>query len=199
MTEKESFTQQALERIRSGKSQGDSAKKRRISRILLLVDGILVIFLILYFSNRDSSEDIQTAALTFGKIQSRLTLAKDWERGNLISTLTLSNQGKEQTITFINNIATLQVRKNDTILLGRTLGNNVKRLPLASGESRTFSSSIPISELRRAAGHSPDDRVKQRKTLFQFQKDYIPLTLTCTLHTEEELSLDIPLRLEVEE
>jgi hypothetical protein len=199
MADKESFTQQALERIRSGASQGDSAKKRRISRILLLVDVILVIFLILYFTNRGKEEDIQTGTLSFGNIQARLTLAKNRDRELFMTTLTLSNRGREQTLAFTGNMAILRVRKNDEVLLERTLGPGLKSLTLAADEARTFSLSIPFSKLRQAAGYPGEERVRQRKTLFQFQEDYIPLTLTCALQTGEKISLELPLRLEVNE
>ncbi|MCP4135407.1 MAG: hypothetical protein GY754_30840, partial [bacterium] len=131
MDEKETFTQKTLKSLRTHDGSERRTRKRKLSRIILFVDAIVVVLILIFFQTRTPEEHNRSATINYKDMQIRFSITNQKESGIYLYSITLKSTSKKQTVyTFDKSIAQLRIfHKNNTVIT-KTIGNDLVRLNL---------------------------------------------------------------------
>ncbi len=185
--EKSSFLKDYIERVKSGKKSPESIRKRRLSRIILVIDIIIVITVLIIF-NRNSNEPVyHSTSLSVNDIYYRASITREKESGiYLFSFVIKSESKKEKTLYFNESIAKLDLKYKMNTIYTTIIGDNLQKLKILPGEVKTFVSEINDSVIRQFASEHADVIIPRKKTLFHVKR-YIPLSGIITINTKEKV------------
>lgn len=194
------FSQDLLERIRSGEINTASRKKRKISRFILLADVILVVFLLIYFTSGSNDDSYLTSSFQFGNNSVRFSAKRDQDKARWHFSLAFKNLGNyATTITFRESIALLSLQLDRNTIMEKSVGRGTTRLILEPGEIRTFVVSISCKDLDKLARNHRDSVVTHRRTLIRTARDYLPLSVKISLNNGTGLGTSLDIKHEVPE
>jgi len=194
MSTEKNFTERTLERIRSGEGSDSSRKKRKFSRILLVIDAVLVLALLGYFTNREKQPTYRAVKFHYGDIEFRFSAARDGS-GDYLFTLSARKPEKiKREIMFNGSIATLVLTHGNTIIAQKTMAAGSRRIDFEGNAVRTYIVPVEDDILKNFADSHRDSIKNERKTLISFVKPTIPMKAVLTLNTGEKISteLDVP-------
>jgi len=198
MTEKETFTEKTLKRIKSGERTPSSARSRRLSKIVLIIDAVFVILILMFFFGKEKKDIYQTSTVSYNKLQVRFSIDIDRNTDDYLFSLSIkSNEDEKKSYNFSNSLATLDILYKNEIIKRNIIGKNIKRAELLPGEIKTFVSKVnrdTINEIALERGLRPTSRVK---SLLQPGKNSIPLTALLSLNVNGKISSSIDFNHEV--
>lgn len=195
MTEK-NFTQETLERIRSGKKSESSKKKRGMSKIILLLDGIIVVALLAYYFNREpGSLSHKSTSVTYKNVNMTYSVSRI-QNEYIFSLKMKSKATTATTISFTNYAATLLIKYNDTLLVRKEIGKT-KTVTIRPKGQKSIVVNVSAWEIQKRVP-AAQLKKKPRKTLFSFGNPVIPLQTELTIHTKSPFELNLPLKHEVQ-
>jgi len=198
MPEKSTFTEKTLQKIRSGGKSEKSRRKIRLSRIILVIDALLIVLIVFYFNTRDTGKTYKTSTLTCSEIKFRLSVNSDPETSAYMFTITAEPlRDRETTLKFRGTLAHLDIIHENSVIIKRSIGEPLTSLTLAPGDARTFVSVIEKETLKQALPGSLRPEKPERKTLFQFNAAGVPLTARITINTPDPVSSELPFIFEV--
>lgn len=179
----ESFKEKTLKRLRSKEKPYPSNRKRRISRILVIVDIILIVLLFLYFTSDRSDTFYKTSPLSFGNLDIRFSVIKDRDTGNYLLSLSMaSNEQEPATYTFDENIASVKVLADSTPVEKIYLGRGVKSLKFQEGERKSFNAILEKQVLNDFIEQSPGGKYDTRRLIIGTAGDGLPVSINLTIN-----------------
>lgn len=193
------FTKKTLERIRSSSGSEPHAKKRRISRIILLIDIIIVIVIIMVYNRNAVDTQYYSNTVKYNNINYLISLTREKQTGNFIYSFTaaseLSGAIRER---YTGAIANLDIGYGDNIFYETRVGENVNKIVLQPGETKTFVKKISSSVFSKYAKNHPQNIIPEEKTLIMFEDQYIPLYIITTINSGNGLSTRLEFKYKVE-
>ena len=198
--EKKSFTQETLEKIRSGEKSETSEKKKKLSRIILFIDIIIIVAILIFFNQSNSNNPYYSTSLTYGGLHYRFSLTKDNRSGNYIVSLTIkSNIEKQKKEKYIKSIADLSILHSERIIYRTSIGDNVETITLLPGELKNFAKEIDGIHFIALSNDHPEYIIPREKTLLMAEKRHIPLHVEFSINTKEKISTTLNFKYEVNE
>ncbi len=195
----DNFTKKTLDKIKTPHGSERLAKKRRISKVILIIDIILVVIIFMVF-NRDSNDtEYYSTSVTYNNIVYRFSASKEMDTDNYLFSLSLrSNSNVDITERFKRSIAEIKLYGNDKFLFKTVLGENVQSIRLQPGELKTFITEIGNSKFTSFAEANPDTISPQKDTLLMFEDKHILLNAIITINTKEKIITDLKFKYEVD-
>lgn len=189
MSKRKETIQEAMERIQAGKHPTSTVKKRRASRVILLVDIVLVILIMIFVYNRAPEKFYSSTSINYGGILYRFSVTREDKGNEYLFSLTIKNNLKKaKRVAYINAIAELTIYHGKAVIYKTETGDNITHLKLLPGELKIFISRIDSSIIDAFMSEHPDYVVSSKRTLFSRSKDYIPLTALATINMKERIS-----------
>src|SRR3990172_12696711 len=171
----ESLAEQTLKRFRSPESAQRSAKKRKISTGIFLVNIVLIVVLYIFFSDKKPADDYQTSSFNYKNLQFRFSQTRDRETRDYIFTLSTRAAGDGETRALFNNgIADLVILNGDAVVVTKPLGKGITAVMLKPGEADIQKAVIDQLDLKLFAESHPEQMVSARRSLLQADKPYLP-------------------------
>ena len=199
MNENRDFTQDTLKRIRSGEKPENSLKKRRLSRIILFIDIIIVVLILAYFNRRGTESYYHTNSLTLNNLEYRFSLVNERKYSNYIFSLTIkSNSTSEEQYYYNKSIADLTIQHDKEIIYKTSIGDNITSIKLLPGEIKTIVKEIDTNYFIKYAKEHTEYIIPKNKTLLALERRHIPLQAIITLNTSEVISTILNFKFEIE-
>jgi hypothetical protein len=190
MENSEEFKERALRKIRSKESVDDSRRKRRLSKIFLAIDAIIILLVLLYFYDGSGPEEAYySTKLDHKKMEFRFSVATVKKSKSYLFTLSIkSNREKKSDIAFDGSIARVEIFQKEDKLLEKRLGNGVNMLSMHPTEIKTFAENIGFTLLDKYIQENSDLLQVRKKSLIQFRKQEIDFRARITLNTSEKIT-----------
>jgi hypothetical protein len=189
MSKRKETLQEALERIHTGKHPASTVKKRKASRIILLVDIVLVILIMIFVYNRAPEKFYSSTSINYGGMQYRFSVTREGKENEYLFSLTIKNNlHVAKKVAYKNAIAELIIYYGKEEIYKTRTGDNITHLELLPSELKIFISRIDNSILDGFMSEHPDYIVSTKRSLFSRSKDYIPLTALATINLKEKIS-----------
>ncbi len=185
----EDFKERALRKIRSKESRDNSRRKRRLSKIFLAIDAVIILLVILYFYDGSKPEEsYYTAKLDYKMTEFRFSVATEKRSGSYLFSLSFkSKRDKKNTVIFNGSIAEVEVFQDGNLLLTRTLGKGVKSITLFPAEVKSFAENIAFAVIESYIKNNSDKLNVKKRSLIQFRKQWVTFTARPTLNTDEKI------------
>jgi hypothetical protein len=200
MKNNNTFREQMLERIREDKQPETSQKKRKLSKILIIVDGILIALILLFMYNKDDNRLYQSTSLDFDNVRYRFSVGLDEDTNNHLFTLSMKSLAKkEKSINYYNSIAKLYIYHNLVLITENEIAPEVKKVKFLPGEVKTFV--IPLEETKIIAyiKKNPDSVPKGIRSLIQFEGAQLPLEAKIIINVKNKVSTHLHFNYEVKQ
>ncbi len=187
MSDSKNFSEKAFERIKKGERSPESRKKRRLSRILLLADGVLIVLILLFFYGDKKGPIYETASVKFRDLDIRYSVSTEEESGDYLFAMTVKNStNKPIKYFFKKSLAVLSVRHESKQIFSTIIAEGVKEINLSPGKNKTFVEMVPKKNLEITGNRKP-----ARKSLFDFTDTRIPLEAVFVFSPGEEITTSI--------
>jgi len=196
MTQKKTPIQERLERYRSGLPSESTQKRRRVSRMLLFVNLIILVGIILIFKMPEQPTYFSTG-ISYGGIHYRVSLSRNQHKSYMIS---LSLTGEAETAAthrYRGGVAAVSFTHGATVVMKTVLGANVASVSLPPGENRNFTLTINEEPLKTFALNHPELLVPPRKAFLFSKTQHIPLEVKTTFNTETPVTITMNINYEV--
>lgn len=192
MKEKRDFIKETFERIKLGKKSKDSEKKKRLSRIILFLDIVIIVFILAFFNRKTPRSLYHTTSLKYSGFQYRFSLLRENKsKDYLISTTIISNSKNEKDQYYSQSIAHLTIQHGESIVYKTSIGDNITNIKLYPGESKTFVKEIDEFHFRDYSNKHPESIISTDSSIFMKENMYIPLQANITLNTKEVISTSL--------
>ncbi len=191
MKDKDAFTKEALERIRSGDRSIPEKKGRKTGRIILILDAVVIVLILLFFFGRDPRTTYKSTTVSYSGVQYRLSVSASEADKDIIFSLSLKNNGtKAYKFPFSSNRGKLTVRKGESVLHKSYFTGKVVPLILKPGEIYTETISVAENELKSQGGK---DKPKNKGflSLFNGKGDKIRLNALAEIFLNNILTLSL--------
>jgi hypothetical protein len=184
--------EEALKRIRSGEQPEGSRRRKKTSRILLVLDAVLIIIILMFLYNREPRSIYRTTSFNYGEIQVRFSVSGERNSGDYLFSLTLTSGGAGANLLKFNRaVGTLILRSGDSVIVSNALGKEFTSLELAAGESRTIARIIERSALSDFVEKHPEAVIQTKRSLIQFEKKRLPVKADLILNTAEPVTVSL--------
>jgi len=191
MQKKETFSEKALKRVQSGEHPKSSIKKRRLSRIILIVDGLLVIGLLIFFYNKNPEQTYLSSSVNFKNVEFKFSINSGEKRSYFFTLEIKSDSNREKQLLFNDSVAELIIKHNNKPIIKRPIGENITRLILQPNGNRRFIELIKGTDIKEYADLHPELIKSRQKTLFQVEKPHIPMKAEILINLKEKISTSI--------
>lgn len=166
-----------LEQIHSGKQSQNTIKSRRFSRGILLMDIVVIIAIMVFFTNRLHDSDYKSASIKNNNIEYIISVKKTSNSLNVITNMI--NRSSEKISLNLKNIhysVLIQDRMNRNIIKIK-YAEKEEELSILSGESKTFINEIPLIVFKQHTSKFPDSLTESGNKPFSFGKSDIYLSI----------------------
>ncbi len=197
----ETWAEQTIKRYRSEESIQRTAKRKKLSTALFLVNIILITVVYSFFARNeaDNSNEYQSTTFNYRDLQFRFSVMKERKTNDYIFSLTTkSATGKDAMAYFKNGIADLIISHDATVLVKLPVGKDTAVLRLKPGELDLQKTVIDYAEMKVYTDGHPEYVVSPRKSLFGGARPYIPLTAEVRIHADQPVSTALQFNFEVE-
>ncbi|MBN2160523.1 MAG: hypothetical protein JW807_14100 [Spirochaetes bacterium] len=197
--EYETPAERTIRRFRSQESLERTAKRKRFSTGLFVVNLALIVVLYIFFSSRKPGEEYQSTSFNYGKMNFRFSIAREREsRDYIFSLSTRTADGGSSTIRFTGGMADLVITHGGTLVAQKPVGRNIASLSLKAGETDTQNAVLDRYELQVFADGHPETVASPKRSLIQFEKPHIPLQAEIRIHVDRPVSTSLNFKYEVE-
>ncbi len=195
MTEKDTFTQRTLERIRASERNPESQKKRKLSKIILVLDGIIVAVVLVYFFSKDDKINYKTTTVQYKSYSFRYSISGSVKRPQVFS-LSIKSKAKVKTILALKkHLATIEIKHKNILLLSKNL-DTPKKILLSPGESKTFVTLFQYNTIKNAIMTKTPFEMP-RRTLLSTGGKNVTLNTTISIYAGEKIATTLPFNFEV--
>jgi len=198
MNGKETFTGKALKKIRYGNSSSQNPRKRRISRLILVIDAVFILLIIVFFNTKKPEEVYHSSSMKYKNLNIRFSVSVEKQTHDYLFSLTLNSESDKKTkIQFKRSLAKINIFHKKTEIIQKKIGPETLFIRLDPGESRSFITQVSSKKFDTFAREKLNIRKRERKTLFQFDDMSMLLRAVMTLNTDTEISSAIEFKHEV--
>lgn len=175
----------------SREESAERKKKKRISRIITIVDGGIVVLLLVFLSIRNQNDNsaYATASAASQGLISRFSVNLDKETGDFIFSLTLRSDKGERSLKLLGSAASLTLRHKGNVFYRQELGIGVSEIVLLPGETKTFPAQIPAEIIDAYLSDILPD--KKKKSLFEFKDDSEIVTAEASVNLINPISVSL--------
>lgn len=181
---RETFTERALKRTRSDGSPA-VRKKRSLSRIIMIVDALILLAVLFFLNTRESSKnEYASSHVSISGLNLRFSMNAE-ESGIYIFSITLLSSGdSEKTWNFDGALAFLKLRAGGAVFYEDEFGKNISKISMLPGEAKTFPLRIPSEII--------DRYMAERTNVTKRKKTLLDLILRSGETIEAETVLNLP-------
>lgn len=189
MGNSEEFKERALRKVRSKESIDDTRRKRRLSKLFLVIDAVIILMVMLYFYNgSEPQEAYYTTKINYHKMEYRFSVATVKKSNNYLFSLSIkSNRERVSEIKFNNSIATIDISRKDQKVFEKKLGNGINRLKMYPAEIRSFAENIDFKIMDDYINENSDLLQIKKKSLINFRSREVKFTAKIKLNTVEKI------------
>lgn len=181
-----------LERIRNPEQPEDIRKKRRMSKIFIVVDAVLIALIFFYFTGRGTDDEYKKASVSYGALEFSLSVLPEGSGGDYLATLTSAlKDGEKKDVTFNKSVANITLKSGDSVIAGRIIGDGTGTIELKAGETKIYSSRISRQVIDVFAAENPRLVISPERTLLSRDKPYLPVKLTAEINIGEGISTSL--------
>jgi hypothetical protein len=196
----ESIRDQTLKKFRSDRNVQSTARKRKVSTGLVIVNLAIIVVLYIFYTGNKENKSYLSTSFNYRGATFRFSLLREKKAGEFICYLTTRAAGKEAVnLRFQGGLADLVVLCGTDVVVSTPFGKDLAELTLRPGESDIRKQSLDPNELLLFAQNHPDRVVMPGRSLLQFGKPRLPLTAEIRIHTEQPVSTSIQFMYEVEQ
>jgi hypothetical protein len=189
-----------LNRIKTGKHPDATVKKRRLSRMILLIDGLVIVLILLFMYNRQPDKVYHSQALTYDECEYRFSVSGLPGQNKLFFSLSILSKKKQRTVIYFNKtLATMAVMYNNDVIYNNIFGKDITSLALQPDESKTFVLQANQELLQAYAATHPAALINDPQKIFSFKKTNLPITVELTLQTGKKLTTALHFNYEVQQ
>ncbi|MCL2025455.1 MAG: hypothetical protein FWG92_01465 [Leptospirales bacterium] len=196
--QKETFTERTLKEIRSDKASQPVKKRRNISRIIIVVDILIIAIVFVFLNTRNTKNEYITASANGSGLNMRFSVTNEKDDKTYMFTITLlSATDAEKTWTFEPHLAALKLSHSGDIFHENKFGGKISKISLLPGEARIFTLQIPF-EIIDMYLKEKNNVPKRRKTLIDlFFKSEETIRAEAELNLQDKISALISFEHEV--
>ena len=199
MNKRSKFTQETLDKINKGEKSEGTVKKRRLSRIVLVIDIIIIVLIVVFVTRKNDDTKYYSSSLSFNHLEYRFSIVRERESRNYLFSLSIkSNATTAREYVYEKSIAQLTIRHNEDVVFNTMIGDNVTNMRLLPGELKTFVLGINADNFNIYAKEHTEHLISEKKSLWESEKTYLPLLIIIKLNTREAVSTSLDFNHEVE-
>lgn len=187
--------EEILNRIKTGEKSPRSMKKRRLSRIFLLVDGIIIVLILIFFYQKESPTHLyHSTNINYDNCNYRISSMQNEEQGLIRFSFTITSKSEtKKLIKYLNKIAQIKLLNNNKVLQTGIIGKNVKKIELEPGETKTFVLEIETNKIQDYAKENPNLLVSATDSFLSFKQTDLPINANIEIFTDKNLSTTLKL------
>jgi hypothetical protein len=196
MKRKESI-QEALERIQAGKHQNSTVKKRRLSRIILVIDALVIVLILLFIYNRAPEKFYTSTSINHGGLQYRFSMTKEGAAKQYLFSLSIKNTlPQRKRVSYDEAISDLLILHGRDEVYRTAIGDAITRLSILPGEVKNFISVIDNAAIERFVSAHPEYIISEKGFLAR-RNEYVPLVALIRINIRESISTTLNFNHEV--
>jgi len=185
-SQKKTFTEKTLEKIREGKGSQESQKKRKWSKIIMLVDGIFIVLILLFYYGNKKTNLYKTTDLSVKNIDIRCSVNFNNETKLYYFTTTLKSQtNAKQQFHFKNSIGKITIFFENKKLAATLIGRDITSIVLYKDKIKTYISTINSKKIDSLIKEKFPQKIFRKKTLFTSKGSQILLTAEFNIYIDE--------------
>lgn len=192
--------EEIVRRARTGEKSPSTIKKRRLSRLFLIVDGIIISLILIYlYQSTPKEEQIYKKSITYDQYTFTLYAHPEPEKNKITYSLSiLSNSDKNQTLFLKKRIADLNINSGQDLITQKIISKNLSMLLLAPNEKKSFIVTIEDDHIVKYAHQNKHKLVPKENNILLNKKNSIPLNAELIIYTEKKLILNLETKYKVE-
>ncbi|MFW5807485.1 MAG: hypothetical protein ACOC2H_05015 [Spirochaetota bacterium] len=181
--------EERLECIRNGCQTKDTSNKRRISRLIFILDIILIVAIFFYFYNTRDNTAVSSASVKKNGIEYRITCTEN-DNAYIFGAFVAGKTGAES-IQFNGYIADLVIYYKETVLLHETIGGKEDIVSVSADMVENYFLTVPAARLHSALEESSMPNEKRPDGLYALLfGDGLNLTAKLTFNTTDRITVD---------
>lgn len=189
--------EEKLKEIHSGKPSPETSRRRRFSRGILLIDIVVLIAVIVFFTNILHDTDYKTTSVSSSGLDYILSAKKTADSVTIIvNIINKTDKYKILDFTKYNFSINLHDRFNKTFFSKRFAPNSGE-IKILSGESKNFVTAIPLSLFKEHSESNPDSITESVDKPFSFGKSDIPFVIIFNTGYPADISTKLNFSIEV--
>ncbi len=190
--------QERLERFRSGKPSETTVKKRKVSRLILFFNVILIVIL-LFVARRPGDQGYFSTGIEYAGLKYRFSVTRAEKTRDCLFSLTVESAAAAAgEYLYTGPVAVIAVLSDGKTVTRAALGDGITRISLRPGELKNFVAVVTRPEFLAFARNNPEAIVPKEKSFLSMEKRRLPLEARITINTKETLSLPLHFTYEVE-
>lgn len=137
--------EERLKHIKDGTPTPQTAKRRKFSRYILIVDIFLILLIFWYFNSNDSTKDYTSKQASIDDVNYIFSVSR--EKESYLFNASLSTLVDEKSVLFNGTLAQIIVSYNDKTISQYIIGENVNEITVMKQNSQHFYLSVPAAKL----------------------------------------------------
>ncbi|MDA3822260.1 MAG: hypothetical protein PF450_06560 [Bacteroidales bacterium] len=144
MSQNKTFTQETLERVRSGKEPDSHKKKRKLSRTVIIVDAVIVLLIFIFIYRDSKSPDFHSTSLEYKNCRIRYSINRDNTYKDYHFSLQIKGLSDLTNFKVNKSFATVILMIKDKEITRFNLGNKINNLKIKKGMIQSYSFTLDI-------------------------------------------------------
>lgn len=143
MTSKETKSESIFRDLQNQKGGNPESKRKRLSRVILIFDALIILIVLLILTNRGKDTSIHTANIKLKGTEINYTITKIPETNDIIFGLTIKGVEKRgEKIYLTEGLAKIKIMDGNEIILSDEIGPGIKYIALEQDETKIFTREI---------------------------------------------------------
>lgn len=160
----------------------------------------MIMVLYMFYAGETTKDEYHSTSFNYKDLQFRFSVMKERSTKNYIFSLTTRSASGKQTVSYFSNgIADLVIAHGSTVLVKMPIGKEVATLALKPGDMDLQKLVIDHIEMKVYTDGHPEYVVTPRKSLFNSERAYIPLTAEVRIHADQPFSTALKFKYEVDQ
>ena len=183
------FLKNTFKKITSGQKSPETVRKRRFSRIILLIDIIIIIIILIVFKKDAQVPEYYSTFLSINEAGYRASITREQDTGSYLFSLTIKSESvRKKNLIFSGQLAKIEIKYMNDNIYDFALGKGIEKLELLPEEVKTFLHKIDTKAIRRFSDENNNAIKPVKKTLVSVNR-YIPMECVVTINTGEKTSV----------
>jgi len=193
MSQKKTFSEEALERVRSGRQPESHKKKRKLSRAVLIIDAIIVLAIFLFFFKDNKAPEFYSTSLEYKNCRIRYSINKDNAYNDYHFSVQIKGLSETSKFKVKDSFATVKLYYKKKEIKRFNLGDNIKHLNIAKNSIKSFTYTLERDEISKII-KAP--KRKKRQYLIEFENN-LTIESQLIINTEDTVSTKLNFQYEV--
>ncbi len=161
----------------------------KIPWYVLVVNMLLIVYILFVFSRREERESQGGTAILYRNIEYRLSFIKDRTTGESLAALSLRSQGPGRlTMRYREALGTLEFYQGKSRVAVEKIGGGVNMITLEPGETRTYTATVPVNDIRTFSQAPCAVMVPAKRSLVSLEARHLPLTARLIINTDDAVA-----------